>query len=143
DIRDHEKVLALDHLEPHKAIRELIAFNFDYFVNNPAFIRLLNDENLYNAEHIRKSRRIRAMHSPLIKQISAVVGRGQEAGQFRRNVDPMQLYISIAGLAYFYFSNVSTLGAIFGRKLMTRSAIKKRRDHVTDVILGYLALIDK
>ncbi len=139
NIRNHEQDLDLDHLDPHQAIRELVAFSFDYFVNHPEFIRLLNDENLYNAEHISGSRRIRAMHSPLIKQISQVLKRGQEAGVFRDDVDPMQLYISIAGLGYFYFSNASTLGAIFGRKLMSAAALKKRLDHVTEVIMGYLA----
>ena len=139
DIRNHEKDLDLDHLEPREAITKLVAFNFDYFVDNPEFIRLLYDENLYNAEHIRKSGRIRAMHSPLIKQITEVVKRGQQAGQFRADIDPMQLYISIAGLGYFYFSNASTLGAIFGRKMMTPAALKKRFEHVSDVVIGYLS----
>lgn len=138
DIRMHEKDLDLTHLAPIDAIRELVAFTFEYFVDNPEFIRLLNDENLNGAENIKSSTSIRAMHSPLIKEIEAVLKRGQKDGVFTAAADAMQLYISIAGLGYFYFSNASTLGAIFGRKLMTPAALKTRLEHATDVIMGYL-----
>jgi hypothetical protein len=53
-------------------------------------------------------------------------------------VDPVQLYVSIAGLAYFYLSNSHTLSAIFGRDLMSSKARSERLSHMTDVILGYL-----
>jgi TetR/AcrR family transcriptional regulator len=36
---------------------------------------------------------------------------------FRRGVDPVELYISIAGMSYFFFSNRLTLSSLFGRDL--------------------------
>ena len=51
--------------------------------------------------------------------LAKVLERGEQSGEFRRGIDPMQLYISIAGLAYFYLSNNHTLSTIFGRDLMT------------------------
>jgi hypothetical protein len=53
-------------------------------------------------------------------------------------VDPLQLYISIAGLGYFYLSNNYTLSMSFGRDLNTRRAYMERQQHITDVVLGYL-----
>ena len=50
----------------------------------------------------------------------------------------MQLYVSIAGLAYFYLSNSYTLSAIFGRDLLSPKARSERLSHMTEVILGYL-----
>ena len=50
----------------------------------------------------------------------------------------MQLYISIAGLAYFYLSNKHTLGAIFGRDLMSADALDERLAHMSEVVLGYV-----
>ena len=44
--------------------------------------------------------------------------RGVRAGQFHRGVDPVQLYISIAGLGYFYLGNRHTLSTIFERDLL-------------------------
>ena len=46
--------------------------------------------------------------------------RGRKDGSFRGGVDPLQLYVSIAGLSYFYLSNSHTLSAIFGRDLLSR-----------------------
>ena len=49
-----------------------------------------------------------------------------------------RLYISIAGLAYFYLSNNATLSVAFGRNLRTPKALHERLSHTTEVILGYL-----
>ena len=62
-------------------------------------------------------------------------------GLFRGGVDPLQLYISIAGLAYFYLSNKHTLSAIFGRDLMSTKALNQRLSHITEVVMGYV-LVD-
>ena len=48
--------------------------------------------------------------------------RGRRDGSFRGGVDPLQLYVSIAGLSYFYLSNSHTLSAIFGRDLLAPKA---------------------
>jgi hypothetical protein len=50
----------------------------------------------------------------------------------------MQLYISIAGLSYFYLGNTHTLSAIFGRNLLSPKARNERLSHICDVILGYV-----
>jgi hypothetical protein len=50
----------------------------------------------------------------------------------------VQLYISIAGLAYFYLANNYTLSAIFGRDLKARRARDARLAHMTEFVLGYL-----
>jgi len=137
-IRSHERELHLDDLEPEPAMRELVRYTFDYFVENPHFIRLLNNENLYEAAHLKKLPSIRDMHMPLTAQIKAILDRGVASGVFRNGVDPVQLYISIAGVGYFYLSNVHTLSTIFELKLGSKKAIEERRRHVIDFILGYL-----
>ena len=63
---------------------------------------------------------------------------GRRDGVFRGGVDPVHLYISIAGLAYFYLSNNPTLSTIFGRDLMTPKALSERLSHITEVVMGYL-----
>ena len=64
--------------------------------------------------------------------------RGRSVGMFRGGVDPVQLYISIAGLAYFYLSNQHTLSAVFGRDLMRPKALSERLSHITEVVMGYV-----
>ena len=46
DIRSHELELNLESLAPTAAMRELVEYTFDYYIANPHFIRLLNNENL-------------------------------------------------------------------------------------------------
>jgi hypothetical protein len=119
-------------------MRRLVAFTFDYFVHNQHFISLLNSENLHQARHIRRSSKATSINHPLIETIDGLLLRGRKAGVFRADVDPVQLYISIAGVCYFYFSNIHTLSTIFARDLMEGDALRERQRHVTDVILGYL-----
>ena len=67
-----------------------------------------------------------------------MLAAGQRAGIFRAGVDPIHLYISIAGISYFYFSNIHTLSVIFSVPLTSEAAMADRRKHVQDVILGFL-----
>ena len=78
------------------------------------------------------------MNSPLIRTLGEILERGRSEGVFRGGVDAVQLYISIAGLAYFYLSNNHTLSAIFGRNLMSPKALNERLSHMCEVILGYV-----
>ena len=78
------------------------------------------------------------LNSPLIETLGVVLERGRREGSFRAGVDPLQLYISIAALSYFYLSNNHTLSAVFGRNLATAATKRARVRHMTEVILGYL-----
>jgi AcrR family transcriptional regulator len=138
DIRRAEAALELDQLAPREGMRRLVEFSFDYYRTNPHFIRLLNSENLHGARHLKAMANIRDLNSPLIRMISSLLRRGQAEGAFRGDVDPVQLYISIAGLGYFYFSNIHTLSTVFGEDLDASGPRSRRRRHVADVILDYL-----
>ncbi|MES2972018.1 MAG: TetR/AcrR family transcriptional regulator [Pseudomonadota bacterium] len=140
DIREAEKKLHLTDLTPVEGVRRLTEFTWTYYIDHPEFITLLNSANLHQARHLSKSDRVRDMNSPLIKTLGEILARGQAEGIFRGGIDPIQLYISIAGLAYFYLSNNHTLSAIFGRDLMTPKARNERLSHMTDVILGYVLM---
>ncbi|MEY4018612.1 MAG: hypothetical protein RLZZ189_2410 [Pseudomonadota bacterium] len=137
--RDSEKALELEQEEPVEAIRKLIALTWDYYLQYPEFLTLLNSANLHQAKHLKKSTEIRKMHTPFVSMIKGVLDKGVSQKIFKKNVDPAQLYISIAGLSYFYLSNQYTLSAIFGRNLLAPAARKERLAHMTDVVLSYLA----
>jgi AcrR family transcriptional regulator len=137
-IRSAEQQLSLLDAAPAESVRRLIEFTWDYYVKHPEFITLLNSENLHRGRHLRKSRHARALNSPLIETLRVVLERGRREARFRPGVDPLQLYISIAALSYFYLSNNYTLSAIFGRDLAAPAAKRARVRHMNDVILGYL-----
>jgi TetR/AcrR family transcriptional regulator len=138
EIRAQERKLNLTGLPPRQAIRKLIESSFDHLATHPDFILLLNDENRGGARHVRTSRRLEAMHSPLVSMVSKILSEGVRAGVFRKGINPVHLYISIAGLSYFFFSNTPTLSAIFGKDLAGAAARSARRKHVVDLVLRAL-----
>src|ERR1700754_2751481 len=73
EIRIQERKLELEGLPPESAIRTLIEASFDNLADHPDFIMLLNDENRGGAKHVRKSRRLEAMHSPLVSVVSKIL----------------------------------------------------------------------
>jgi len=130
--------LSMLDVSPVEGIHRLIRFTWDYYLAHPEFLSLLNSENLHDARHLRRSRHVQAMNSPLIETLATVLARGCDAGLFRRGVDPLQLYVSIAALSYFYLGNNHTLSAVFGRDLASEQSRAQRLTHMVDVILGYL-----
>jgi hypothetical protein len=98
----------------------------------------LNSENLHQGRHLAQSRKAQDVNSPLVETLGAILERGRLDGSFRGGIDPVQLYVSIAGMAYFYLSNRFTLSAIFARDLMTPKARHERLNHICDVVLGYV-----
>ena len=137
-IRESEKALHLDEVDPPEAIRRLVAFTWDYYLQHPEFLSLLNSANLHRAEHLKQSTKVRRMHSPFVALIGDILARGRRSRQFRDGVDAVQLYISIAALSYFYLGNNYTLSAIFGRDLKAKRARDERLAHMTELVLGYL-----
>ena len=138
EIRARESGLHLTDLSPAAAMERLIGFSFDYLAEHPEFIALLNDENRQDARHVRGSARLEEMHSPLVSLMRQTIERGAAEGVFRNDLDPVQLYISIAGLSYFFFSNNRTLSAIFGRPLDKPKAVAERRRHVVAFAMAAL-----
>ncbi|MFS2036125.1 TetR family transcriptional regulator [Polaromonas sp. CT11-55] len=138
DIRAAEQKLHLDEMDPVEAIRELVSFTWHYYLEHPEFISLLNSENQHNAAHLKKSSRIQEMNSPLVQMLDTVLERGRRQELFRAGIDPIQLYISIASICYFYLSNNQTLSTIFGRDLRAPKAMAQRLSHMTDMVLGYV-----
>ena len=137
DIRAAEQALHLDEMDPVEAVRQLVSFTWHYYLDHPEFITLLNSENLHQAVHLKQSARIQEMNSPLVQLLADVLERGRAQGLFRDGIDPIQLYISIASICYFYLSNNPTLSVIFGRDLRTPKALAQRLSHITELVLGY------
>jgi TetR/AcrR family transcriptional regulator len=138
DLRVGEQGLDLDQFPPREALERFIEFNFDYLAEHRYFVALLNDENIHKARHIKKSKQLEGMHKRLGHTIGTALERGLSDGTFKRAIDPVDLYISIASLCFFYLSNNHTLSAIFGRDLSTTDEFIRRRQHILDLVMGFL-----
>jgi AcrR family transcriptional regulator len=137
-IRAAERVLNLEELGAEAAIARLLTFTWQYYIDNPHFMALLNEENQHRARYLRRSRKVKELHSPFVALIADILRRGSARGELRKGIDPVQLYISIAALSYFYQSNSATLGTIFGRDMLSESSRAERLAHMTDLVLAAL-----
>lgn len=138
EIRRGERALSLDQYDPVQAMDRLVRFTFRHFLANPWFPRLLGTENIENARFLKTLPDIEALHSPLVGQIAAIIERGAQSGLFRGDVDPVQLYISVAALGFFYVSNTATLSVIFKRDLTSVAMVQEREAHAVQMVLDFL-----
>lgn len=137
-IRRAEAKLDLAHREPEEGLRDLVQFTFRYFLDHPEFLSLLGTENLHKAKFLKRSERILAINSPLIDELRDVLERGAKKGVFRLDSDPLDVYLTMAALGFFYLSNRWTLTTVFRRDLLAKDEIARWGEHISDVVLSSL-----
>lgn len=137
-LRSSEIEERLRNEKPEAGMKAMIEFLFDIFAQHPEFISLLNSENIAKAQHIKGSKTIRTMYPPLVVAMKDLLNRGAKEGVFRKDVDPIDLYVSISALSNYHISNRYTLSEVFRTKIYTVERCKKRRTHVVAMVLSYL-----
>ena len=137
-IRAIETELHLEDLPPEDALRRLVGFTFDYQLANPEFIRLVMTENIHRGEFIAQSNVIQKLNVPAIDAVRAVCERGVKGGAFRKDVDPVDLHMSISALCFFNVSNRHTFSLIFKRDLDSPRAIGARRDSIIEMVVRFV-----
>jgi AcrR family transcriptional regulator len=137
-IRQAEAKLDLAHRDPEEGLRELVQFTFRYFLEHPEFLSLLGTENMMRAKFLKRSERIVAVNSPLIEELRDVLSRGAKKGVFRAAADPLDVYLTMAALGFFYLSNRWTLSTVFRRDLVAKAEISRWGEHIGDVVLSSL-----
>jgi AcrR family transcriptional regulator len=138
ELRQKERELNLEHLDPVSGMRRLVEFTYDHMAAHPEFISLVRNENLLGGRMLRKSSKVTKETTPLVGMIRDVLLRGEKAASFRVGVDPMQLYISILSLSFVHISNRYTLSIIFEKDLADPAWLHERRIHVVEAIMSYL-----
>ena len=136
-IRQGERALQIDSLDPEEGIIELVRFTLNHFVSKPWFISMLNTENLLGGEAVKQIADVSEIQSPLIEALNGLLKRGTEDGVFRQDLDPVEIYISIASLCYFPVSNRHTLRVVFNVPI-DRAWLDARAQAIAEMILLYL-----
>jgi AcrR family transcriptional regulator len=137
-LNEAERALDLAGLAPVEAMTRLAHFVWDYYRDHPDFLRLINNENLHEARYMQKSTRIREMISPIVATLGAILTRGESAGLFRSNVDPLRLYVTLSGMGYYIVSNRFTLAATLGRDFSTSAERAEIIQLNTEMLLAFL-----
>lgn len=138
EIRGKEQELNLRELPPLEGMRTLVTFTYDHMAEHHDFVGLAVAENIQQGQYLQKSQRLYEASEPLIEAISDLLERGAQAGSFRNDIDPVQLYISILSLSYLHISNRFTLSVTYKQDLQDPDWLARRREHVLAFVLGFL-----
>jgi AcrR family transcriptional regulator len=137
-LTEAEKTLDLEGVAPVEAVTQLAHFIWNYYREHPELLRLINNENLHEARYIKGSTRIRELLSPIVATLARILERGQQAGLFRNNVDPLRFYVTLSGLGYYIVSNRFTLEATFGFDFSSDAERAQMVAMNTELLLAYL-----
>jgi AcrR family transcriptional regulator len=137
-IREAEQQVNVDHLAAADAIRRIAEVTFDHHEANPDFIRLVSIENIHRAEHIARLPELVRINTPAVLLLDRILARGRETGEFRTDIDAIDVHLMISAFCFFRVANQHTFGAIFGRDLLA----PERRDHyrrmLSDMVVAHL-----
>ncbi len=137
-IRQQEAALELDALPADEAILKLVEFTWRFYLANPYFIRLLNSENQLEARHLKASPRTQEINASHLEIAKKLLARGRRERSVRRDLDAMQLNVSIAALGFFYLMNRHTLSTVFQRDLGSKRMLDQRLAVMKDTIARWI-----
>jgi AcrR family transcriptional regulator len=138
ELRTEELKLDVANVAPVDGMMQLFDFTYEHFGNHPQLIHLLSGENLLKARFLGRSAKTPIVASPLIKLIDELLRRGEKKGDFRRGIDPLQLYVMMVGFAYFHRSNAYTLSVIFRSDLLAPAWQFAHKRYANEMILRFL-----
>jgi AcrR family transcriptional regulator len=135
-----ERALDLEKLSPPEAMRALVRFTWSYYRDNPELLSLLNTENLYKAEHLKKSSdRVKAIASPKMRLLADLLERGATSGDFRGGVSADNVFLLISSLCYLYVSNRYTLSNYLSRNLDSPDARENWLEYIEQIVVDHLS----
>ncbi len=138
-IREAEKQLKLDDLPPSEAIRLLAEFTFEYHWKNPQLAKLVTIENIHRGKYLSRSDSISSFNLSIIDAIAKVLRRGAEEGVLRKDIDPVELHMTISALSLFHVTNRYTFGTVFRRDMVSGEAAAQRKKEIVDIVSRYVS----
>ncbi|SDO14312.1 transcriptional regulator, TetR family [Cryobacterium flavum] len=135
-IRTVERELDVAELSPIDGLRALAEFTYDHHTSHSDFIRLVSIENIHRAQHISKSTVIHDLNSTAIDALQDLLRRGAVAGEFRTDIDALDVHVMISAYCFFHVSNRYTFRTLFGRDLLEPERHSYYRRLVGDMIIA-------
>jgi AcrR family transcriptional regulator len=135
---EREMTLDLSGLSPSETLRMLAVSIWSHLRDNPRWLSLINNENLHEGRYLARSTKLRDTISPVVELIRATLARGAETGEFRKDIDALDFYVTLVGMGYYTVSNRYTIEAFLGRDYTEQAHQDSiARMHV-DMMLAYL-----
>ena len=131
-LSEHQNTIAKKEFEGVETVREIVIEYFETLLGDPAFVRLMLWENLNGAKYVQ------SLDVDLYESLRRILKEGMERGMIRRDLDLEQTVLSMNMFCFSAFSNVHTLSRIFGKDLGAEDELRKRAEHISDVLIKYI-----
>jgi AcrR family transcriptional regulator len=137
-MRAAELLLEFDGVAPIDGVEKITRFVWRYFLANPEILSLLGTENLCHAKFIARSPFGRSANQQLVGRLEILLKEGLRSGSVREDADPLNVFLTIVSLSFFYLSNRYTLSTIFHRNLEDVAMLSNWEDHIVNVVVRCL-----
>ncbi len=137
-VRESEAAVDIESGTAAEALRRLIEHDVRYHSQHPELVRLVMNENIHRAEHLRQISDLPQGNRRVIGILTRLIERGVAEGSFRAGIDPVELHMNITALSFYNVSNQFTFSHNFGVDMTSAEAIARRAAQVGDIILAWL-----
>ena len=137
-VRESESTVDVTSGTAADALRRLIAHDVKYHSEHPELVRLVMNENIHRAEHLKQIQGAAQGNRPVIDLLQGILARGEKEGLFRPGIDAIELHMNMTALAFYNVSNQFTFSHNFGIDMQSPAAIARRAEQVGDIILAWV-----
>ena len=141
-VRESEAQVDIDQGAAPEALRRLIEHDVRYHSQHPELVRLVMNENIHRAEHLKQIEGLPEWNRRVIALLQKIIARGEAEGSFRKDIDPIELHMNISALSFYNISNQFTFAHNFGIDMTSAEAVDRRARQVADIILAWVTKAD-
>lgn len=141
-VRESEAQVDIESGNAAEALRRLIEHDVHYHARHPELVRLVMNENIHRAEHLKQIPTLPQGNRRVIEILHTILKRGEAEGLFRAGIDPVDLHLNLTALSFYNVSNQFTFAHNFGVDMTSDDAIARRAGQVADIILAWVTKKD-
>jgi AcrR family transcriptional regulator len=141
-VRESESTVDIETGSALDALRRLIEHDVRYHSEHPELVRLVMNENIHRAEHLKQIDTLPQGNRKVVEILSRIIARGEAEGTFREGIDPVELHLNMTALSFYNVSNQFTFAHNFGVDMTSAEAVARRASQVADIIIAWVTRKD-
>lgn len=141
-VRASESQVDIERGTAVEALRRLIEHDVRYHSQHPELVRLVMNENIHRAEHLKQIEGLPQGNRQVIEILEKIIGRGEAECSFRPGINAVELHMNMTALSFYNVSNQFTFAHNFGIDMSSPEAIARRAEQVADIILAWVTKTD-